>query len=28
MSALFNKWVWLMAWRDGRASRKKLLLFS
>jgi putative ABC transport system permease protein len=28
MPALFNKWVWLMAWRDARASRRKLLLFS
>jgi putative ABC transport system permease protein len=28
MPALFNKWVWLMAWRDARASRRKLFLFS
>lgn len=24
----FNRWIWLMAWRDSRASRRKLFLFS
>ncbi|HEX7860777.1 MAG TPA: FtsX-like permease family protein [Verrucomicrobiae bacterium] len=26
--ALFSSWTWRMAWRDSRASRRKLLLFS
>src|ERR1051325_9873507 len=26
--ALFARWTWQMAWRDSRASRRKLLLFS
>jgi putative ABC transport system permease protein len=26
--ALFSRWAWLMAWRDSRASRRKLILFS
>jgi putative ABC transport system permease protein len=26
--ALFSPWTWRMAWRDSRASRRKLLLFS
>ena len=25
---LFSSWTWLMAWRDSRASRRKLLFFS
>ncbi len=25
---LFARWTWLMAWRDSRASRRKLVLFS
>jgi len=25
---LFSRWTWLMAWRDSRASRRKLLFFS
>ena len=25
---LFARWTWVMAWRDSRASRRKLLLFS
>ena len=25
---LFSSWIWLMAWRDSRASRRKLLFFS
>ena len=28
LAALFSRWVWRMAWRDSRASRRKLLLFS
>ncbi|HTH46908.1 MAG TPA: FtsX-like permease family protein, partial [Candidatus Limnocylindria bacterium] len=28
LRALFSRWVWLMAWRDTRASRRRLLLFS
>lgn len=28
MTALFSRWVWRMAWRDSRASRRRLLLFS
>src|SRR5687768_15490534 len=27
-AALFSGWTWRMAWRDSRASRRKLLLFS
>ncbi|MDX1950870.1 MAG: FtsX-like permease family protein [Verrucomicrobiota bacterium] len=27
-SVLLNPWVWRMAWRDTRASRRRLLLFS
>ncbi|MEI6357722.1 MAG: ABC transporter permease, partial [Verrucomicrobiota bacterium] len=26
--ALFSLWTWRMAWRDSRASRRRLLLFS
>jgi putative ABC transport system permease protein len=26
--SLFARWTWLMAWRDSRASRRKLILFS
>src|SRR5215510_2279301 len=26
--ALFTPWIWRMAWRDSRTSRRKLLLFS
>src|ERR1700761_7757492 len=25
---LLARWTWLMAWRDSRASRRRLLLFS
>ena len=25
---IFDRWIWLMAWRDSRASRRKLFLFS
>ena len=25
---LFSSWTWLMAWRDSRASRRRLLFFS
>jgi len=25
---LFSRWTWLMAWRDSRASRRKLIFFS
>ncbi len=25
---MFDRWIWLMAWRDSRASRRKLILFS
>ena len=25
---LLSSWTWLMAWRDSRASRRKLLFFS
>src|SRR3989442_13549421 len=28
MRHLFTSWTWRMAWRDSRASRRKLLLFS
>ncbi len=28
LRALFSSWTWRMAWRDSRASRWKLLLFS
>lgn len=28
LAALFSSWTWRMAWRDSRASRRKLLLFS
>src|SRR5688500_5655326 len=28
LRALFSSWTWRMAWRDSRASRRKLLLFS
>lgn len=28
LAALFSGWTWRMAWRDSRASRRKLLLFS
>jgi putative ABC transport system permease protein len=28
LAALFSPWTWRMAWRDSRASRWKLLLFS
>lgn len=28
LRALFSAWTWRMAWRDSRASRRKLLLFS
>ncbi|MGN6386429.1 MAG: ABC transporter permease [Verrucomicrobiota bacterium] len=28
LRAFFNGWTWRMAWRDTRASRAKLLLFS
>jgi putative ABC transport system permease protein len=28
LAALFSRWTWRMAWRDSRASRRKLLLFS
>ena len=28
LRALFSRWTWLMAWRDTRASRRRLLLFS
>lgn len=27
MSFLFDKWVWKMAWRDGRAHKGRMLLF-
>src|ERR1700761_1623844 len=27
-SSLFSSWTWLMAWRDTRTSRRRLLLFS
>jgi len=27
MSFLFDKWVWKMAWRDGRAHKGRFLLF-
>ncbi len=28
LMALFSGWTWRMAWRDSRASRRRLLLFS
>jgi putative ABC transport system permease protein len=28
LAAIFSRWTWQMAWRDSRASRRKLLLFS
>ncbi|MFM7818663.1 MAG: ABC transporter permease [Verrucomicrobiota bacterium] len=28
VAALFSSWTWRMAWRDSRASRRRLLLFS
>ena len=28
LRALVSPWTWSMAWRDSRASRRKLLLFS
>lgn len=28
LAAIFSGWTWRMAWRDSRASRRKLLLFS
>jgi len=28
ITAFFNSWTWKMAWRDSRASRRRLLLFS
>jgi putative ABC transport system permease protein len=28
LRALLSSWTWRMAWRDSRASRRKLLLFS
>jgi len=28
LTALFSRWTWLMAWRDSRTSRRRLLLFS
>jgi putative ABC transport system permease protein len=28
LRAIFSSWTWQMAWRDSRASRRKLLLFS
>jgi putative ABC transport system permease protein len=28
MSPLFSRWIWQMAWRDSRTSRRRLLLFS
>jgi putative ABC transport system permease protein len=28
LNALFSRWTWLMAWRDSRTSRRRLLLFS
>ncbi len=28
LRALFSRWTWLMAWRDTRSSRRRLLLFS
>jgi putative ABC transport system permease protein len=28
LRAIFSAWTWRMAWRDSRASRRKLLLFS
>ena len=28
LRAFFAAWTWRMAWRDSRASRGKLLLFS
>jgi putative ABC transport system permease protein len=28
LKSFFSKWTWQMAWRDSRASRKRLLLFS
>jgi len=28
LAAIFSPWCWRMAWRDSRASRRKLLLFS
>ena len=24
---MLDKWIWKMAWRDSRGSRKRLLLF-
>lgn len=27
IASLFNRWTWVMAWRDSRTHRKKLLLF-
>jgi len=28
LAALFSQWTWRMAWRDSRASRRRLLFFS
>lgn len=28
LQRLFSQWTWLMAWRDSRASRRRLLFFS
>jgi putative ABC transport system permease protein len=28
LRSFFSRWTWVMAWRDSRASRRKLLLFS
>ncbi|MBL9175100.1 MAG: FtsX-like permease family protein [Verrucomicrobiales bacterium] len=28
LTALFSRWTWRMAWRDSRASRRRLALFS
>src|SRR5882672_8427540 len=28
LAHFFASWTWRMAWRDSRASRKRLLLFS
>ncbi|MFN3345396.1 MAG: ABC transporter permease [Chloroherpetonaceae bacterium] len=27
IASLFNRWTWIMAWRDSRTHRKRLLLF-
>ncbi len=28
MNSIFDKWLWLMAWRDSRKNRSRLLLFT